>query len=290
MVNGVNVGATRRLLLAATIVVSTLFCGAPVVCADVMPNPAGAATPVKVAPASASPASVIPGTATPATAAGSASVNASSSSSSSSSAAAAPVAAPTGPLSQAEIWVRDRFNPGGESAAAELKKAKHPVRSFFKGVAKGTAKELGTSLHLMAEDSAFVFSVQDVDPYESNRPPRNKQAIVMEMTMTDGTTCYLHHFPDGSFAVEGGFADGTVILPRTATQYLVKYPNGVSGNLVRQRDLMTIHRPDNTVTTFKRTAGGGWEVSNSKVGYIGEAHPDDQKNIELNSWSNSDSD
>ena len=36
--------------------------------------------------------------------------------------------APAAPLSQAEIWVRDRFNPGGQSAAQMLQQKKHPVQ------------------------------------------------------------------------------------------------------------------------------------------------------------------
>lgn len=258
-------------VVRAAVLLSLMLCGVQSVHADVLPNPnsSGASGGTSAgASGSTSAAAVAPNPA-----------------------AVAPAVDPNAPLSDADKWVRDRFNPGGQDAATEAKKAKHPVRSFLKGIAKGTAKELGTSLHLMAEDSAFVFSVQNGDPYDSNTPPRNRQVIVMEMTMTDGSSCYLHHFPDGSFAVEGGFADGTVILPRTPTQYTVKYPNGVVGNLVRQKDLMTIHRPDNTVTTFKRTAGGGWEVNNSKLGYIGEAHPDDvSNNIQLNTWSNSASD
>ncbi|MFA6210048.1 MAG: hypothetical protein WC714_11545 [Candidatus Obscuribacterales bacterium] len=185
---------------------------------------------------------------------------------------------PSAPLSQAEIWVRDRFNPGGQSAAQMLQKKKHPVRGFFKSVAQGAAQELGASAHDMAQDMVFVFSVQDIDPYDKTRAPSNKQCVVMEFTMVDGSTAYLHQFPDGSYAIENGFADGTVMVPTSPTHYIIKYPNGVSGTVVRQNDQITVYRPDHTVTTVKKEPSGNYRISNSKFGYMGEARPDDTGN------------
>jgi hypothetical protein len=186
--------------------------------------------------------------------------------------------APAAPLSQAEIWVRDRFNPGGQSAAQLMQQKKHPVKSFFKSVAKGTAQELGASAHDMAQDMVFVFSVQDIDPYDKTRAPSNKQCVVMEFTMVDGSTAYLHQFPDGSYAIENGFADGTVMVPTSPTNYIIKYPNGVSGTVVRQSDQVTVYRPDHTITTVKKEPSGNYRISNSKFGYMGEARPDDTGN------------
>ena len=186
--------------------------------------------------------------------------------------------APAAPLSQAEIWVRDRFNPGGQSAAQMLQQKKHPVKSFFKSVAKGTAQELGASAHDMAQDMVFVFSVQDIDPYDKTRAPSNKQCVVMEFTMVDASTAYLHQFPDGSYAIENGFADGTVMVPTSPTNYIIKYPNGVSGTVVRQSDQVTVYRPDHTITTVKKEPSGNYRISNSKFGYMGEARPDDTGN------------
>ena len=186
--------------------------------------------------------------------------------------------APAAPLSQAEIWVRDRFNPGGQSAAQLMQQKKHPVKSFFKSVAKGTAQELGASAHDMAQDMVFVFSVQDIDPYDKTRAPSNKQCVVMEFTMVDGSTAYLHQFPDGSYDIENGFADGTVMVPTSPTNYIIKYPNGVSGTVVRQSDQVTVYRPDHTITTVKKEPSGNYRISNSKFGYMGEARPDDTGN------------
>ncbi|CAN5296221.1 hypothetical protein BH11CYA1_BH11CYA1_31420 [soil metagenome] len=182
------------------------------------------------------------------------------------------------PPTQAEIWVRDRFNPGGQSAAQLLHEKKHPVKSFFHSVAKGTAQELGASAHDMAQDMVFVFSVQDINPFDKTSPPTNRQVVVMEFTMVDGSTAYLHQFPDGSYAIENGFADGTVINPTSPTHYIIKYPNGVSGTVVRQNNLITVYRPDNTITTVKKEPSGDYRISNSKFGYMGEARSDDNGN------------
>jgi len=179
------------------------------------------------------------------------------------------------PLSQAEIWVKNREVPEFMQQNQEAKKKKTPVRSFLKTVAKGTAKELGTSFSDMGKDMILVFSVQDIDPYEKKGPPKNKEAIVMKMQMLDGSSAYLHHFPDNSFAVEDGFADGTVLVPAGGNEWTVKYPNNVQGKLVYGRNKITIYRPDKTVTTFQKGASGSYEMSNTKFGYMGTARADD---------------
>ncbi len=184
------------------------------------------------------------------------------------------------PMWQAEAWVRNKNSPWLTAADSDVEKTKHkgPVRNFIKSVAKGTAKELGTSFDDMAKDMVLVFSVQDIDPYDMSKgPPTNRPAIVMKFTMVDGTSCYLRRFPDGSYAVEDGFANGTVLLPRKENgDYLVNYPNGVQGRMVKGLDgNIKIYRPDNTITTFTKNASGGYAANNTKFGYMGEARGDD---------------
>lgn len=186
---------------------------------------------------------------------------------------------------QAEVWARDRNSPWltPEDSEIEKKKHSHPIRSIVKAV----GKELGTSAHDMARDMVFVFSVQDIDPYEQKGVPTNRPAILLKMNMVDGSSCYLRRFPDGSYAVEDGFADGTVFIPRKETRdYLVKYPNGVHGRMVKEPDgTIKIFRPDQTVTTVQKTASGGYSVSNTKFGYMGEARPDRTGvNYEVGDW------
>lgn len=195
----------------------------------------------------------------------------------------------TGKVWQAEEWVEKKNSPWLTEADSETEKKKHkgPVRSFVKAVAKGAAKELATSAEDMAKDMVLVFSVQDIDPYEQKGVPKNRPAIVLKMTMADGSNCYLRRFPDGSYAVEDGFANGTVLIPRKETSdYLVKYPNGVQGRMVKDTSgTITIYRPDKTVTTFAKTAAGGYTVNNTKFGYMGDARPDSTGvNYEVGTW------
>ncbi len=190
---------------------------------------------------------------------------------------------------EAEEWVQSKNSPWLTEADSEVEKKKHkgPVRSFVKAVAKGAAKELGTSFEDMGKDMVLVFSVQDVDPYEQKGVPKNRPAIVLKMNMVDGTSCYLRRFPDGSYAMEDGFANGTVLIPRKETRdYLVKYPNGVQGRMVKDNSgTITIYRPDKTVTTFAKTADGGYSINNTKFGYMGDARPDSTGvNYEVGTW------
>lgn len=188
---------------------------------------------------------------------------------------------------QAEEWVVNRTSPWLLPGEAVKQKEQHkgPVRSFVKSVAKGTAKELKTSMHNMAQDMVFVFSVQDIDPYEKSAPT-DKPAIVLKFNLVDGSSCFLRRFPDGSYAIEDGFADGTVLLPEEGASFLVKYPNGVNGRLVRQSSNTTlVYRPDKTITTISKTNSGGYSVRNDKMGYIGEARPDRTGvHYELGEW------
>lgn len=188
---------------------------------------------------------------------------------------------------QAEDWVKNRTSdsllPGTQVDPAQQKKNhKGPVRRLVKGV----GKELGASMTDMAKDMVLVFSVQDIDPYEKKGPPKNKPAIVLEINLVDGSTCYLRHFPDGSYAIEDGFADGTVLIPgATRSEYTVKYPNGLQARMVSQGQTMTIYRPDNSTTTVTKTAAGGFTIRNTEQGYMGEARPDSTGlNYEMGQW------
>ena len=189
---------------------------------------------------------------------------------------------------QAEEWVINRTSPWLlPDEAVKQKKERHgPVRSFAKAVVKGTASELKASMKGLSEDMVFVFSCQDIDPYKKG-PSLDKPTIVLKFNLVDGSSCYLRRFPDGSYAMEDGFADGTVILPEASTgSYLIKYPNGVKGRLVRKTNGTTVvYRPDKTITTISKTNSGGFTVRNDKMGYMGEARPDRTGvHYELGEW------
>ncbi|MBP7861228.1 hypothetical protein KA183_06065 [bacterium] len=194
-----------------------------------------------------------------------------------------------GKVWQAEEWVKSKNSPWltPEDGETEKKKHKGSVRNFIKAVAKGTAKELGTSAEDFAKDMVLVFSVQDIDPYEQKGVPTKRPAIILKFTMVDGSNAYLRRFPDGSYAIEEGFANGTVLIPRRdKDDYLVKYPNGARGRMVKDNTgTITIYRPDQSVTTVAKTAGGGYKVNNTKFGYMGDARPDSTGiNYESGQW------
>src|SRR5215469_6926214 len=67
----------------------------------------------------------------------------------------------TATLTQAEQWVKNRSLPSFVLQDQEDKKKPAPLRTIAKGVAKGTKKELSSSLSGMAKDMVFVFSAQD---------------------------------------------------------------------------------------------------------------------------------
>lgn len=151
----------------------------------------------------------------------------------------------------------------------QKKGKKHPVVSFMKGV----GKELATSADYMGKDMVLLFSVQDVDPYEK-KAPTNRPYELLTFRLIDGSRASLIKYPDGSGRIEGSFADGTVIIPTSDREFLVKYPNGAKGRLVKTGSDIKVYRPDKTVTTFKKGMSGGYSVSNNKLGYWGEAVPD----------------
>jgi hypothetical protein len=82
-------------------------------------------------------------------------------------------------------------------------------------------------------------------------------------------------YPDNSGKIVGGYADGTIIAPSGPKTFIVAYPNGARGKLVKvSGNEYDIYRPDNTITRITKTAGGDYEMSNNKLGYIGTARTD----------------
>jgi hypothetical protein len=141
-------------------------------------------------------------------------------------------------------------------------------------VAKSLASELGTNSSDMLKDTVFVFSAKDVDPYDQG-PPTNKPYTLLEIRYIDGSSASLIKYPDNSGKIVGGFADGTIIAPTGKNTYIVAYPNGVRGKLVKVSGVeYKVYRPDNSITTIKQTSSGGYEITNDKIGYMGTARPD----------------
>ncbi len=151
------------------------------------------------------------------------------------------------------------------------KKGHHPVRFL----AKALGSELAYDAHAMLVDSAFVFSAKDnFDPYDK-KAPTDKPYTLLEMQMVDGSQASLTKFPDNSGKIVGGFADGTIIAPSGPNNFIVAYPNGVRGKLVKvSGNEFDIYRPDKTVTRITKNAGGDFEIKNSKLGYMGTARTD----------------
>jgi hypothetical protein len=144
----------------------------------------------------------------------------------------------------------------------------------LKLITKGLASELGTESSNMLKDTIFVFSAKDVDPYDQS-PPTNKPYTLLEIRFIDGSSAELIKYPDNSGKVQGGFADGTIICPEGNNSFIVAYPNGVRGKMVKlSSNEYKIYRPDNSVTTIKKTMSGGYEITNDKIGYMGTARPD----------------
>jgi len=141
-------------------------------------------------------------------------------------------------------------------------------------VAKSVASELHTDSSNMLKDAIFVFSAKDVDPYEKS-PPSDKPYTLLEARLIDGSSASLIKYPDGSGKIVGGFADGTIIAPVDRGTYIVAYPNGARGKMVKVSGVeYKIYRPDNSITTVKQTMSGGYEITNDKIGYMGTARPD----------------
>jgi hypothetical protein len=141
-------------------------------------------------------------------------------------------------------------------------------------VAKALASEAKTNASDMLKDTIFVFSAKDIDPYDQG-PPKNKPYTALEIRLIDGSSARLIKYPDNSGKIEGGFADGTIIAPSGTNTFIVAYPNGVRGKMVKLSNAeYKIYRPDNSITTIKQTVSGGYTMSNDKIGYMGTARPD----------------
>jgi hypothetical protein len=186
----------------------------------------------------------------------------------------------------AEQWVAHREEPLAQQQAEDAKRRKHPVRRLVKNIGKNYAHAADE----MGKDMAFVFS-SDFDPRDKRKAPVNKPAIVLEMSLVDGSTSYLWRFPDNSFAVQGGFADNSILVPiqNENREWVIKYPNGTTGRVVRKGDTTTVYRPDDSITTIKKAPSGDYTVRNDKIGYMGEAHTDRTGlQYELGSWTRQD--
>ena len=104
---------------------------------------------------------------------------------------------------------------------------------------------------------------------------RDRPYTLLEMQMIDGSEASLIKYPDNSGKVVGGYADGTIIAPAAPNTFIVAYPNGARGKLVKvSGNEYDIYRPDNTVTRITKTMAGDYEMHNSKLGYIGTARTD----------------
>jgi hypothetical protein len=162
-----------------------------------------------------------------------------------------------------------------------------PIRHVLKGL----TKELGSDLSDMGKDSMLVFSAQDFDPYAS-KPGRNPKRpyVVGDAEYIDGSQSQIVKFPDRSLRIYGGFCDGTYACPKSpdASLFDVFYPNGAKGELVvSSNGTAIIKRPDKTITKITKVDGGGYKITNDKLGFIGEINTDETGlNYELARSSN----
>jgi len=207
----------------------------------------------------------------------------------------APAAAPQAPVlktgvasvtipanTMADQWVEHRTEPLWKQQEEEQKKHKHPVRKMIKNIGANYAHAFGE----MEKDMAFVFS-SDYDPYDKKSPPVDKPAIVLEMNLIDASTAYLWRFPDNSFGIQGSYLDNSVIVPIQGeyNEYVIKYPNGRTGRVVKHGSTTIVYRPDKTITTITKS-GQGFRISNDQLGYMGDAHTDPTGlQYELGSWT-----
>jgi hypothetical protein len=166
---------------------------------------------------------------------------------------------------------------------AEMPPPPEKKRGPLKKVFKAAGKELGTSFSDMGKDMVLVFSVQDVDPY-SKSAPKDKPYLLTTIQWIDGTESKVIKYPDDSFKIEGGFVDGTVIVPKGKRTFTVKYPNGTEGTLESLGGGGSkIFRPDGSITTITKTMGGEYQISNDKIGFMGSAASDPTGlNFEMN--------
>jgi hypothetical protein len=160
------------------------------------------------------------------------------------------------------------------AAQSEQAKPVSTKKGPIKVVTKALAKEFSVDSKNMLRDSILLFSAQDVDPYDRSAP-KDKPYTLCEAQMIDGSQASVIKYPDGSGKVVGGFADGTIIAPSGKNTYIVAYPNGVRGKLVRESSsLYKIYRPDDSITTIKKTMSGGYSISNDKIGTMGDLRTD----------------
>lgn len=146
-----------------------------------------------------------------------------------------------------------------------------PVRKVIKGIASETVQDLKD----MADDSIFVFSANSFGPDHTTSETKPYQAY--EITLMNGDIASVTAFPDQSFRISGGTFDGTCACRNASTgHYTIYYPNGVQGSVKPLGGgSFEILRPDQTITTFKKSSTGGFRISNSKTGYAGEMTPDE---------------
>jgi hypothetical protein len=150
---------------------------------------------------------------------------------------------------------------------------RHPLVSFVKAV----GKEVDYRLDETAKDMVFVFSAQDIDPYDQQEsPPADKPYERAKIRLSDGSQILVIKFPDGSQRVAGGFADGTVLIPVAPGEFTVKYADGRRGKLIKlANDEYRVYRPDKSITTFKKQPSGKYTVVNEGLGIKSEAALDE---------------
>ena len=154
-------------------------------------------------------------------------------------------------------------------SAPPVKKKNGPAKYLVKGV----TQELSSNAKGIGEGLVFVFSAQDLDPYNKSAPT-DKPYTALSVALVDGTTCDVIKYPDGSAKVAGGFADDTIIAPLDAKTFVVGYPNGARGEMVKIGQSYKIYRPDDSVTTIEKTMSGRYSITNDRLGYMGDAMSD----------------
>lgn len=147
-------------------------------------------------------------------------------------------------------------------------------KGAIKVVSHALASEFSIDSKNMLRDSILLFSAQDIDPYDRSAP-KDKPYTLCEATMIDGSQASVIKYPDNSGKIVGGFADGTIIAPTSQNTWIVAYPNGVRGKLVKESSaIYKIYRPDDSVTTIKKTMSGDYDISNDQIGTMGTLRTD----------------
>ena len=159
-------------------------------------------------------------------------------------------------------------------AAQSLQQPVKTKKGPIKVVAHALKGEFTNDSKNMLRDSILLFSAQDIDPYDRSAPT-DKPYTLCEARMIDGSQASVIKYPDGSGKVVGGFADGTIMAPSGQNTWIIAYPNGVRGKLVKESSsLYKIYRPDDSITTIKKTMSGGFSISNDKIGTMGDLRTD----------------